>query len=222
MNRRTSIQLERFYRAWVSCLLVVLYFSLPEDFVGLVDKVCNPAAPLNTPWIWAGIPTLFAWRSNEKAVPHAKLILDSVGEGIFGIDRAATVTFMNPAAASLLHWEPKGALGKPMHQILRHTRGDGSDFSNGSSPIFASLRDGARRQVTDELFRRDDGTALPVDYVCNPIFEGDLVAGAVITFTDISRRKERELALRESEERFRQIAENIKEVFWVTDPLANE
>lgn len=211
-----------FYQDWLPYLLAILCVAFPHGVIGIVEEVYNPAAPLNSPWTWAGIHTLFAWRFNEKAVAQSKLILDSVGEGIFGIDRAATVTFMNPAAASLLHWEPKDAIGKPMHQILRHTRADGSDFSNGSSPIFAALRDGARRQTTDEIFRRHDGTSVPVDYVCNPIFEGDLVAGAVITFTDISRRKERELALRESEERFRQIAENIKEVFWVTDPLTNE
>ena len=222
------------YQDWIPFLLAIVYVAIHHGVVGVMwpQEVYNHAAAINAPWTWAGIHAFFvlwaaagsviAWRFNEKAFAQTKLILNSAAEGIYGLDRDGKVTFINPAAASLLHCEANRAIGKAMHQILRHTRSDGSDFSDHNSPILAALRDGARRQGTDEFFRPQEGASFPVEYACTPIFEGGELTGAVVTFRDITRRKQRDLALRESEERFRQIAENIKEVFWVTDPLKNE
>ncbi|MGH7782404.1 MAG: GAF domain-containing protein, partial [Candidatus Binatia bacterium] len=165
---------------------------------------------------------MLAWRFNERAFAQTQLILNSAGEGIYGLDLQGKIIFMNSAAAALLRCQANEVVGKTMHQVLRHTRADGSEFSNQRSSISNSLRDGARYQATDELFWDMDGTSFPVEYKCAPILERDALTGTVVTFTDISTRKQREAALRESEERFRQIAENIKEVFWITDPVNNK
>ena len=208
------------YQDWVPYLLAIVYVAIHHGVVGVMwpQEVYNHTAAINAPWTWAGIHAFFvlwaavgsviAWRFNEKAFAQSKLILDSAGEGIYGLDRDGKVAFINPAAASLLRWQAKEAIGKAMHQVLRHTRSDGSDFSDHTSPILAALRDGARRQATDELFRRQDGTSFPVDYVCTPIFEREELTGVVVTFRDISRRNQRELALRESDARKRVILES--------------
>ncbi len=208
------------YQDWVPYLLAIVYVAIHHGVVGVMwpQEVYNHTAAINAPWTWAGIHAFFvlwaavgsliAWRFNEKAFAQSKLILDSAGEGIYGLDRDGKVAFINPAAASLLRWQAKEAIGKAMHQVLRHTRSDGSDFSDHTSPILAALRDGARRQATDELFRRQDGTSFPVDYVCTPIFEREELTGVVVTFRDISRRNQRELALRESDARKRAILES--------------
>ncbi len=186
------------YQDWVPYLLAIVYVAIHHGVVGVMwpQEVYNHTAAINAPWTWAGIHAFFvlwaavgsviAWRFNEKAFARSKLILDSAGEGIYGLDRDGKVAFINPAAASLLRWQAKEAIGKAMHQVLRHTRSDGSDFSDHTSPILAALRDGARRQATDELFRRQDGTSFPVDYVCTPIFEREELTGVVVTFRDIS------------------------------------
>ncbi|MPZ75341.1 MAG: GAF domain-containing protein [Deltaproteobacteria bacterium] len=222
------------YQDRVCYLLAIVYVALHHGVVGAIwpQHVYNHTAAINAPWTWGAIHALFvlcaaagsviAWRFNEKAFAQTKLILDSAGEGIFGLDREAKIIFINPAAASFLHCQANEAIGKAIHQVLRHTRPDGSEFSKQASPILGSLKDGAKRQVSDELFWRLDGTSFPVEYKCTPIVDRESLAGAVVTFTDITTRKQREVALRESEERFRQIAENIKEVFWITDPLSDK
>ena len=72
------------------------------------------------------------------------------------------------------------------------------------------------------MFWKKDGTTFPVEYVSTPIREGDNVVGAVVVFQDISDRKRAESALEDSQERFRQLAEHIKEVFWITDPTKTQ
>jgi PAS domain S-box-containing protein len=222
------------YQDRISYVLVLVYLVIYHGVVGAIwpHQVFNHTAALAAPWSWAAIHLFFliaaaigsmsAWRFNQKAFAQTSLILNSAGEGIFGIDLEQKILFMNLAAAELLHCRVDEVLGKTMQQILRHTRADGNGFSNQPSSIVASLRDGAKHQATDELFWRIDGTSFPVEYKCAPIFERNALVGTVVTFTDISTRKERVAALRESEERFRQIAENINEVFWITDPVNNE
>jgi PAS domain S-box-containing protein len=222
------------YQDRISYLLVVVYLLIYHVLVGAIwpHHVYGHSAALAAPLKWAAIHSFFfiaaaignmsAWRFNQKAFAESSLILNSAGEGIFGIDLQQRILFMNSAAAELLNCQADEVLGKTTHQILRHTRADGSEFSNLPSSIVASLRDGAKHQAADELFWRIDGTSFPVEYKCAPIFERNALAGTIVTFSDISTLKRRETALRESEERFRQIAENIKEVFWITDPSNNE
>ena len=222
------------YQDRISYVLFVVYLVIYHSVVGAIwpQHVYNHTAAWDAPWIWAGIHSfflmsaavgnMFAWRFNEKAFAQTSLILNSADEGIYGLDLNEKIIFMNSSAAALLRCQADVAAGKNIHEILRHTRADGSEFPNQSSSIVASLRDGAKHQATDELFWRSDGTSFPVEYKCAPILEHTALTGTVVTFTDISTRKQREAALRESEERFRQIAENIKEVFWITDPVNNK
>ena len=222
------------YQDRISYVLFLVYLVIYHGIVGAMwpQHVYNHTAALAAPWSWAAIHSFFlisaavgnmsAWRFNQKAFAQTSLILNSTGEGIYGVDLQQRILFMNLAAAKLLGCQADEVPGKTMQQILRHTRADGSEFSNQTSSIVASLRDGAKHQATDELFWRGDGTSFPVEYKCAPIFEQNALAGTIVTFTDISTRKRREAALRESEERFRQIAENIKEVFWITEPVSNK
>src|SRR2546428_1289961 len=58
--------------------------------------------------------------------PRHKLILDSAGEGIYGIDLAGCTTFVNPAAARMLGWEVAELIGQPLQDIVCHTMRDGT------------------------------------------------------------------------------------------------
>lgn len=147
-----------------------------------------------------------------------EVILTQAGEGIYGLDKTGTCTFVNPAAATLLGYEPAEIIDRSMHSLLHHSKSDGGVYSLDDCPIYASLRDGLVHRVSTDVFWRKDGTAIPVEYVCTPIIEKGAVAGAVVVFRDITERKEAERAIEESRERFRQLAEHIKEVFWMTDP----
>jgi PAS domain S-box-containing protein len=135
--------------------------------------------------LWTAAASVVAWRFNEKATTQVKLILNSVGEGIFGLDQEGKVTFVNPKAVDLLGWNPVETVGRPVTQILRHSRTDGSAFTEKDCPVFTSLREGTRQSGSDHFLSRRDGTNLPVDFVSTPIIEGGQIKGAVISFRSV-------------------------------------
>jgi PAS domain S-box-containing protein len=118
-----------------------------------------------------------------------QLILDSAGEGIYGIDLEGRITFVNPAAARLLGWEVEELLGQPMHDLVCHTRRDGTPCSPDAGPIRASCRDGIVQHVLEDIFWRKDGTSFLVEYVSTPMREHDTLVGAVVVFKDITERE---------------------------------
>ncbi len=140
-----------------------------------------------------------------------KLILDSAGEGICGLDLAGQITFINPTAAALFGYQAEELIGHHHHAIVHYARPDGSPYPQEECPIYGALRDGTVRRADDEMFWRKNGTAFPVEYIATPIVESDAVSGAVITFRDITERKRAERALqqaKEAAEEARAIAEN--------------
>ena len=150
-------------------------------------------------------------RELESLSRQNKLILDSAGEGIYGLDGEGKTTFVNPAALSTLGYEAEELVGQPVHALTHHTRPDGTPYPPKECPIYGALGDGTVHRVSDEVFWRKDGTSFPVEYVSTPIFENGEAVGAVVTFSDITARRENEKALQESEEQYRRLVETVQE-----------
>ncbi|MBF0368019.1 MAG: PAS domain-containing protein [Magnetococcales bacterium] len=121
-----------------------------------------------------------------------KLLLEGAGEGIYGIDLEGHTTFINPAGAKMVGWEPEELIGKPQHALLHHTRPDGTPYPAEACPVHAASQDGQVHFKDNELFWRRDGTSFAVEYTSTPIREGDEIKGAVVVFRDITRRSENE------------------------------
>ncbi|HEY9633453.1 MAG TPA: PAS domain S-box protein [Coleofasciculaceae cyanobacterium] len=130
-----------------------------------------------------------AQRAMERLSRQNELILNSVGEGLCGLDLQGNITFVNPAAVRLLGYEVEELIGQSISLILSHSKADGTPYPFEASPICASLRDGTVHQVTDETFCRKDGASFPVEYVSTPIQEQGVIVGAVVTFKDITERQ---------------------------------
>ena len=125
----------------------------------------------------------------ERLSRQSQLILDSAGEGIYGLDREGRTTFVNPAAVALTGFGAKELIGKDQHDFIHHSRSDGTFYPREECPIITGLTDGEVHHVDDEVFWRKDGTSFPVEYTSTPIREDGEIIGAVVTFTDITERK---------------------------------
>jgi len=125
----------------------------------------------------------------EKLRRQQEQILTAAGEGIYGVDSKGLTTFVNPAAAKMLGWEPEELIGCSQHATIHHTKPDGTPYPEDECPISAAIYDGRIHQGTDELYYRKNGSTFPVDYISTPMIEKGKVVGAVVTFADISERK---------------------------------
>jgi formate hydrogenlyase transcriptional activator len=135
-----------------------------------------------------------------------RLILDSATEAICGCDSEGTCLFSNPSAARILGYDdPAELIGKNMHALEHHTRKDGTPYPLEECPIYVGFQKGESVHRDDEVFWRRDGTSFPAEYWSHPVVREGRTLGAVITFIDITERKQAEAALRKSEERNRSL-----------------
>ncbi len=164
-----------------------------------------------------GIVTDITDRKRTEAERHRllqdkALLLDSTGEGIWGIDLEGNCTFINKSAVQMLGYGPEEVLGKNMHTIVHHTRPNGLPYPAEECPINGACRAGQSYRSADEVVWRRDGTALPVEYATYPIIEDGVIKGAVVTVTDITDRKRAEDQVKQSLQQVRLLAHRLEAV----------
>jgi PAS domain S-box-containing protein len=123
------------------------------------------------------------------ATRQRELILESVGDGIFGIDLDGRLTFINQAAAHALGYTPDQLTGRDVHEVIHHSHADGTPYSRATSPILQSMQRREPIRMSDEVFWRLDGTAFPIEYSANPLIENGQISGMVVAFQDVSERR---------------------------------
>jgi PAS domain S-box-containing protein len=123
------------------------------------------------------------------ATRQRELILESVGDGIYGIDLEGRLTFINEAGARLLGYAPDELTGSEFHQVIHHSHADGTPYSRTTSPIFLGMRRRESTRVRDEVFWRRDGSKFQVEYIANPLIEDGQLSGMVVAFQDVSERR---------------------------------
>jgi len=141
-----------------------------------------------------------------------RLLLESTGEGIFGVDQAGRFTFINKAGAEMLGCKPEELLGKPMHELVHFRRQDGTPYTHSGSFVYRAYRNGESTRGEDEVFWRTDGMAIPIAYSCYPLIERGTVTGAVVVFTDVSQRRQAEKQLQDTLERVRILSQRLDAV----------
>ena len=127
--------------------------------------------------------------SLERLSRQSELILNSAGEGIYGLNCQGKITFVNPAAARMLGYGVKELINLFMHEVVKHSKPDGVRYFLEDNPIYATLQNGTIQHVTDDIFYRRDGSKFPVEYVSTPIREQKKIVGAVVIFKDITERQ---------------------------------
>jgi PAS domain S-box-containing protein len=145
-----------------------------------------------------------------------QLILDSAGEGIYGVSADGKTTFVNPAAARMCGFEPHELVGKVQHELIHHTHPNGTPYPVKDCPIYATLTDGITHRVDSEVFWRKDGTHFPVEYSSTPIRGQDgAIVGAVVVFSDITERKLTEQTLTEQASELKRSNEELGQFAYV-------
>lgn len=158
-----------------------------------------------------------AEKSLERLNHQNELILNAAGEGIFGLDIHGKHKFMNPSAAQMLGYTVDELIGINSHSACHYKKADGRPYPEEDCPIHAAYKDGKIHHVTDEVFWRKDGTSFPVEYTSTPIREDGKISGAVVTFRDITKRRQAEKALLDSEAYLKTLMASIQAGVMVID-----
>ncbi len=147
-----------------------------------------------------------AERALQESHERLVSILDSVGEGIFGLDAEGVCLFVNPAFERITGWSAAEAIGREMHSLLHHTRPDGSDHPSAECPIVGTVSSGIPCHIADDIFWRKDGSSFPADFNSAPLRDREArVTGAVVVFRDITERREAEHELQLHRENLEQL-----------------
>ncbi|MGB0910690.1 MAG: PAS domain-containing sensor histidine kinase [Nitrospirales bacterium] len=161
-------------------------------------------------------------KSIEQLLRQNELLLNSAGEGIWGLDLEGKTTFVNPSAAQMLGFAREELIGTLMHQLIHHTKPNGSPYPREDCPMYAAYIKGSVQHVEDEVLWRKDGSSFPVAYISTPIREEDgRVTGAVVTFRDITEQKQHQNELKLVTERLQIATQSAQIGVWDWDVQNN-
>ncbi len=122
--------------------------------------------------------------------------VDALGDGVYGVDPQGSCIFVNKAALRMLGYHDAGELlGRNMHEVIHHTRPDGSAFPQAECPLLHTTISGHPVRLENEMLWRRDGTPFLAEYSSFPVVTGTAIAGCVITFSDAAIRRDAQTRL---------------------------
>lgn len=155
---------------------------------------------------WQALQELFIDSDTGK-----HLLLSSVGDGIYSINKQGLCTFINPVGAKMLGLKPEDVLGKNIHKIHHHTHENGTHYPVEDCPIYAAVHDGIVHEGIQEVFWRRDGSYFPVEFTSTPIIRDSEIIGAVVVFRDISDRLNTEKQLTHALEELQDLKSRLEQ-----------
>ncbi len=178
----------------------------------------------DTPQSYVAVRTDITARKNAEFVLAEKegslqTLLDSVAEGIYGVDVNGYCTFVNRSFLRILRFESENeVLGKHIHELIHYAHEDGTPYRSTDCKMYKANRTHQPSHVDDEVFWRSDGTSVAVEYWSYPMIrEGEFI-GAVATFLDVSERKAAQKAMKSAMELQKAIFDSAAVAIITTDP----
>ncbi|MFJ5996780.1 PAS domain-containing protein [Streptomyces sp. NPDC092370] len=140
---------------------------------------------------------------------QTEMILRAAAEGVVGTDTDGRIVLVNPAAAQILGFRASDLGGRELHNLVLHSRADGSPFPYEDSPLADTLRSGRKHRVRGQVLYAKNGGKVPVDLTTAPVRDGDQLVGAVMTFTD---RRPYDAVVEEKEAAEKRHAEELERI----------
>ena len=134
-------------------------------------------------------------RSDKKlkaATEERLLLLESIEIGIIGANNRGKITFANPSALRLLGYKDDEIIGEPIRRLVRRLGGDAEVFIATTSALTASYERGINSTDRQSEFVTKAGSTVPVQFSSRPIYSRGEIIGAVVSFSDISKQREME------------------------------
>ena len=165
--------------------------QIAEENRDLLNALCaQTASALRNAGLYREISA--ANRRLEQEVRRNELLLNSVADGVFGVDADGRITFVNPAALRMLGYGLGDLLGQDADTRLHHPDGHVPKPGTPTCPFELALRRGQAFRSSEDTLWQQNGQTIPVECVLTPLFQDGTTIGAVMTFRDISREKEAE------------------------------
>jgi PAS domain S-box-containing protein len=193
---------QRFVRRDGRVVVTNARFSLIRDAAGKPQYVTSLTEDITE--------SMRAQQERNRVTRQMKMLLESTGQGIYGIDLQGNCAFINRATCKMVGYRPEEALGRNMHDLIHHHKPDGSPYPVEECPVYRAFKKGEGCRIDTEVIWRRDGAPIPVEYSSFPILEEGRITGAVVTMVDITERKHAEEKVRASEQLFRSIFENAQ------------
>lgn len=126
--------------------------------------------------------------SIERLSEFNRLLVESTGEGILSVDRELRCTFTNRAAAGMLGYTVQELIGQDIHALIHCKSEDETPLPKQVLPIAKVIESNTGLEAS-EVFWNKSGHAVPVQYTCNPLHDGQSVSGAVIVYRNVSEAR---------------------------------
>ena len=197
----------------LTCTLTLLRED-GSTFPARLESICIPGSSIETPTIRVAIADISDIRKAEEAFRESeekiRLLLNSAAEAIFGLDMNGNCTFCNNSCLQLLGYRHQDELlGKNMHWQIHGKYPDGSHFPVENCRIFHAFHNDECSHVDDEVLWRADGTSFPAEYWSYPQRHDGAISGTVVTFLDITERKNLEDKMKYHEQELMQFSKSL-------------
>jgi PAS domain S-box-containing protein len=187
-------------------------------------------------WFWADLKSI-AFRAGDDDLVHVifsdittrkntdealrdsedvfRQIVHSAEEGIWKINAASLTDYVNPKMAQMMGYAPEEMLGRPIDDFL-------DDEGRAQLAGLIARRKGGIAEQFEFKYLRKDGSTLWAFVSTNPIINANgQYVGAVALLTDIRSRREAEKTLRETEERYKLLADHTDDIVGLNDTKGN-
>ncbi len=149
----------------------------------------------------------------EEARARLAAIVESSEDAIIGVDLEGRITTWNAAARQVLGYEPAEIIGQPITTIIP------PESRAEEAGLLERIHNGESVRHYETVRTARDGRPVAVSLTLSPVrdHQGQII-GASKILRDITGRKQREEALRQSEQRFRQLADAMPQIVWAARP----